>query len=123
MIRSKDVRKKVREIDVEIKSVRLDKYYSFSSCVDKFGKAKVYVIPRKNATMKGSFEWKRTMIRFVKDTFSYLEQYYLRNNSESEFSVDKRGFGWKVKQRREDRIDCAINCVNVWHNLLNLYAG
>jgi transposase len=32
---------------MEIKSVRLDKYYSFSSCVDKFGDAKVYVIPKR----------------------------------------------------------------------------
>lgn len=113
--------KMLSEIDVEVKSMRLDKFYSLPFYVDKFSGAKVYVIPRKNATMKGSFKWKRTMINFVKDTFSYLREYYLRNNSESGFSVDKKWFGWKVSQRREDRIDCAITCVNIWHNLLNLY--
>ena len=41
----------LKHIDIEIESVRLDKYYSFPSYVDRFGKAKVYVIPRKNATL------------------------------------------------------------------------
>jgi transposase len=31
---------------------------------------------------------------FVNDTISCLEQYFLRNNSESGFSTDKRWFGW-----------------------------
>jgi len=109
-------------IDIKIKSIRLDKYYSFPSYVDRFREAKVYVIPRKNATLRGSWKWKDTIEEFVHNTIPYLEQYYLRNNSESGFSADKRRFGWKVEQRREDRIDTAINCTNVWHNLLNLYS-
>lgn len=109
--------------NVEMKSVRLDKYYSFPSYVDRFGEAKVYVIPRKNATVRGSWKWKATMKEFVHSTLPYLGQYYLRNNSESGFSADKRWFGWKVEQRREDRIETAINCTNVWHNLLNLYTS
>ncbi len=113
--------KMLDHIDVEMKSVRLDKYYSFPSYVDKFRDTKVYIIPRKNATLRGSWKWKDTMEEFVKNTLSYLEQYYLRNNSESGFSADKRRFGWKVMQKREDRIDTAITCTNVWHNLLNLY--
>ena len=72
-------------------------------------------------TVSGSWKWKRTMMEFVEDTIPYLEQYYLRNHSESEFSVDKRWFGWKVEQRREDRINTALSCTNVWHNLFNLY--
>jgi transposase len=111
----------LKHVDVEIDSVRLDKYYSFPSYVDRFGKAKVYVIPRKNATLKGSWKWKDTMEDFVKDTIPYLGQYYLRNNSESGFSADKRGFGWKVGQKRNDRIGTALTCTGVWHNLLNLY--
>ncbi len=43
----------LKHIDVEINSVRLDKYYSFPSYVDRFGKAKVYVIPRKNGSYSG----------------------------------------------------------------------
>lgn len=113
----------IKKIDVKIDSIRLDKYYSFSSYVDKFGEAKVYVIPRKNATVRGSWKWKDTMEDFVNNTFSYLGQYFLRNNSESGFSADKRMFGWTVGQKRDDRIDTALNCTGVWHNLMNLYTS
>lgn len=111
----------LKGIDAKIESIRLDKYYSLPSYVDKFEDAKVYVIPRKNATLRGSWKWKDAMKDFVDNTLPYLGQYYLRNNSESGFSADKRWFGWKVEQRREDRIETAITCTNVWHNLLNLY--
>jgi len=113
--------KMLEKINIEIGSIRLDRYYSFPSYVDRFGEAKVYVIPRKNSTLRGSWKWKRTMMEFVEDTIPYLEQYYLRNHSESEFSVDKRWFGWRVEQRRADRINTALSCTNVWHNLFNLY--
>ncbi len=66
-------------------------------------------------------EWKDLMEDFVRNTLAYLEQYYLRNNSESGFSADKRGFGWRVGQKREVRINTATICGNLWHNLLNLY--
>ena len=52
---------------------------------------------------------------------SLLRAVLSRNHSESEFSVDKRWFGWKVEQRREDRINTALSCTSVWHNLFNLY--
>lgn len=111
----------LKGIDINIDSVRLDRYYSYPSYVDKFEGAKVYVIPKKNATLRGSWKWKDTIEEFVRDTLSYIGQYYLRNNSEAGFSADKRWFGWTVGQRREDRIDTAITCTNLWHNLLNLY--
>jgi transposase len=111
----------LKHIDVEIDSVRLDKYYGFPSYVDRFGKAKVYVIPRKNATLRGSWKWKDIMEEFVNDTVSYIGQYFLRNNSESGFSADKRCFGWNVGQKRGDRIGTALICTDVWHNLFNLY--
>ena len=88
----------LKHIDIEIDSIRLDKYHSFPSYVDKFGKAKVCIIPRKNATLRGSWKWKDTMEGSVNDTIPYLGQYFLRNNSESGFSADKRWFGWKVGQ-------------------------
>ncbi len=112
----------LEERGIEIESIRLDKYYSFPSYVDRFGDAKVYVIPRKNATLRGGWKWKRTMMEFVDNTHAYLRQYYLRNNSEAGFSADKRWFGWKIEQRREDRIETAHACENLWHNLFNLYA-
>lgn len=108
-------------VDITIKSIRLDKYYSYPSYVDKFEEARVYVLPKKNATLKGSWKWKRTMRTFVEDTLPYLEEFYRRCNSESGFSVDKRWFGWKIEQRRWDRIDTASACTNVWYNLFHLY--
>lgn len=109
------------ETGIKIEKVRLDKYYSNSSDVDRFPDSKVYIIPKKNATLRGSQQWKDRMIKFVLNTKYYLGQYYLRNNSESEFSADKRRLGWQIDQRREDRIETAHTCTAVWHNLFNLF--
>ncbi len=103
-------------------SVRLDRYYSGQSYAalleKKFGeKVTVYLIPKKNATVKGPWKWKRMLHRFVKDTPGYLKEYFKRNQSESGISEDKRRFGWKIAQRREDRINTATACTVVWHNL------
>ncbi len=50
----------------------------------------------------------------------YLKQYHKRSNSESGFSADKKMIGWNVSQKREDRIDSAIFCNGLWHNLFNI---
>jgi len=69
--------------------VRLDRYYSYLSYVDKFEGAESLCNPRenpeKNATLRGSWKWKDTMEEFVRDTLSYTGQYYLRNNSDARF--------------------------------------
>ncbi len=28
-------------------------------------------------------------------------------------------FGWRVRQKREDRIDTALFCRDIWHNLFS----
>ncbi len=52
----------LKHTDIEIDSVRLDKYYSLPSYVDRFGKAKVYVIPKKmqhwTVHGNGKIQWK-----------------------------------------------------------------
>ena len=49
----------IKTVDVKLKSVRLDKYYSESSYVSRFDKdTTVYVIPKKDATLNGSQKWK-----------------------------------------------------------------
>ena len=111
----------LKDTSTEIISIRLDKYYSLPSYVNRFENAKVYIIPRKNSTLRGSWKWKRTMEEFTKNTLPYLRQYYKRNNSESEFSADKRRLGWKIEQKREDRISTALACGTIWHNLFNLH--
>jgi len=110
-----------KDIGISIKSVRLDKYYSHQSIVDEFNPdTRIYIIPKKNATVKGPPGWKRIIKNFVFNTFPHLREYYRRNNSESGISVDKRMCGWKIWQKREERIDTALLCTCVWHNLMLL---
>ena len=48
----------LREVDVRLRSVRLDRYYSESMYMDYFDfdeDTKVYVIPKRNATLNGSW--------------------------------------------------------------------
>ncbi len=102
-----------------VKSIRLDRYYSFPTYVDKFdGSCKVYVMPY--STLNGSQKWKDTMKEFTEDTMGYLEQYHQRSNSESGFAADKKMLGWGITQKREDRINNALFCVGLWHNLFNM---
>jgi len=105
---------------LKLESLRLDKYYSCQSYFEKLGTTRVFVLPKKNATVHGPWNWKRQMKEFVENTGAYLEEYYRRENSESQIGADKRWFGWDVAQRRDDRIETAVTCANVWHNLFNL---
>jgi len=106
-------------MELNIRSVRLDKYYSNREIVKKFGKnVKIYLIPKKNATIRGSPEWKRMLKNFIDNIFLYLGEYYKRNNSETGFSTDKRMCGWKIWQRRPDRIHGALMSIGIWHNLM-----
>ncbi len=96
-------------MDVNLNSIRLDRYYSFPTYVDKFdGSCKIYVMPRKNSTLNGSQKWNDTMKEFAKDTMEYLEQYHFRSNLESGFAADKKMLGWGIAQRREDKINNAL---------------
>lgn len=107
----------LKSIDVTIDSIRLDKYYSFPCYVNMFPGAKIYIIPRKNAKLGHGDKWLHTMLDFVEDTMDYLGHYYQRNNSENGFCVDKKLFGWGIRQKRDDRIDTAGFSKVVWHNL------
>ena len=106
---------------IDVTSLRLDRYYSnqsdVESLVTNFGKIELYLIPKSNATVEGPWEWKRMLFRFVSDVKKYLEDYYRRNQSESCFAEDKRRTGWKLGQRRPDRIDTANMLTTLWHNL------
>ncbi|MFO8050078.1 MAG: ISNCY family transposase [Thermoplasmatota archaeon] len=109
--------------DVGINSIRLDRYYSVQKHVkfieDEFGRGvRIFIIPKKNATLRGSRKWKDTLEDFTTDTISYLGEYYRRNQSESAFSEDKRRFGWVIPQRREDRVETHNICTSLWHIML-----
>ena len=112
----------LKELDISIKSIRLDRYYSNPCYVNLFPNSKVYIIPKKNSTMGKGIKWINTMRRFVLDTWNYLKEYFQRVNSENGFGVDKKLFGWKVSQKRHDRIDNALFCRCIWHNLFYLFS-
>ena len=75
-------------LGLEMDSIRLDRYYSSPSYMDKLGDTKVFVIPKKNATLNGSQKWKDTMRDFVENTMLFLEEYHQRSNSGSGFAAD-----------------------------------
>lgn len=106
--------------DINIKSLRLDRYYQqayVEYLEEKLGKVKFYIIPKKNATVRGSWEWKRMLEKFVQDTKAFLTEYFQRNQSESGFAEDKKRTGWRLGQKRPDRIDTANILTGLWHNL------
>ncbi|MFH1511011.1 MAG: ISNCY family transposase [Candidatus Woesearchaeota archaeon] len=106
---------------IQVTSLRLDRYFSnqsdVGSLVANFGKIDLYLIPKSNATVEGPWEWKRMLFRFVTDVKKYLEDYYQRNQSESCFAEDKKRTGWRLGQKRPDRIDTANFLTTIWHNL------
>lgn len=110
----------LKELDIKIKSVRLDRYYSFPCYAKLFPNSKFYIIPRKDAKLGHGTEWLKAMQSFVWDTMNHLKEYFRRNNSEANFGGDKKMFGWKIRQKREDRIDSALFCRDIWHNLFRL---
>ena len=75
------------------------------------------IIPKKNATIKETYKWKRMLHDFVNNTTEYLEEYYQRNQCESGFSEDKKRTSWRLGQKREDRLETANICTSLWHNL------
>ncbi len=56
------VMKRLPSIWIEMDSLRLDKYYSSPSYMDKLGNTKVFVIPKKNATLNsGNSPWRSSL--------------------------------------------------------------
>jgi len=110
-----------KAVGINVTSLRLDRYFSNQSDVEKlvanFGKLELYLIPKANATVEGPWDWKRMLFRFITNVKKYLEDYYRRNQSESCFAEDKRRVGWRLGQKRPDRIDTANMLTSLWHNL------
>jgi transposase len=111
----------LQNIEVKINSIRLDRYYSCPVYVNMFNESKVYIIPKKNVELANGFKWHETLKDFLLNTTEYLREYFRRNNSEVEWASDKKMFGWKISQKREDRIDTSLFARAVWHNLFLLY--
>ena len=109
----------MRECGVEAKSVRLDQYYAGQSTAAAFeANTALYLVPKSNATIRGSYVWKDMIWDLMSYPFLFLGEYFRREHSDSGFSADKRCCGWKIWQRKDDRIETATMCKGVWHNLL-----
>jgi len=83
----------------------------------------MYLIPKSNATIKGSYAWKDMLVDLIEYPFLFLGEYFRREHSESGFWADKRCCGWKIWQRRDDRIETATMFKGEWPNLLWLGAN
>ena len=111
----------LRNIDVKIKSIRLDRYYSCPVYVNQFGDSKVYIIPKKKVNLEHGAKWTETLGNFLCNTMKYLEEYFKRNNSESGWASDKKMFGWKISQKLPDIMDMRLFVRMIWHNLILIY--
>jgi transposase len=109
----------MRDCGVETKSVRLDQYYAGQSTAEFLGaQTLLYVIPKSNTTIRGCYAWKDMIKDFMFYPFLFLHEYFRREHAESGFSADKRFDGWKIWERKDDRIQTATMCKGVWHNLI-----
>ena len=110
-----------KDTGILVKSIRLDKYYSAESYVERcqewLGKVKPFIIPKSNIATIGVGEWSKMIYRFTENTKGFLEEYFQRNQSESGIAEDKKRTGWKLGQKRPDRIDTANMLTSLWHNL------
>lgn len=111
----------LKEIDIDIKSLRLDRYFSgeyyVNLLIQEVGDMKFFIVPKSNVANVGLGEWGKMLTRFVDDTKGFLEEYFQRSQSESGFSEDKKRTGWKIFQKKPDRIDTTNSLIYVWHNL------
>ena len=110
-----------KDMPVKVLSFRLDRYYSGESYVllsEKYlGKVEMYILPKSNTAHFGLGEWCSMLHRFMGDVKGFLKHYFQRNQSESGFSEDKKRTGWRIAQKRPERIDTAYTLDVIWHNL------
>jgi transposase len=110
----------VEGLGIPLDSISLDKYYSSRKVLKLFDKeAAVYVIPKKNISRLG-FGWVRVIRRIAEEPIKFLRRYFMRNLSEAGFSADKRRFGWRIRQRREDRREMAMFSIALLHNVFTI---
>ena len=111
----------LKTIDIHIRSMRLDRYFSgefyVNLLLEQFGSIKFFIVPKSNVANIGLGEWGKMITRFVDNTKLFLKDYFQRNQSESGFSEDKKRTGWKIFQKKPERIDTANAVIYAWHNL------
>ncbi|PKL46917.1 MAG: ISNCY family transposase [Nitrospira bacterium HGW-Nitrospira-1] len=107
-------------LGIRIDSISLDRYYSSRKVLQIFDReTSVYVIPKKNLSNVGCY-WAKILKRISENPEEYVRRYAKRNLSESGFSADKRRFGWKIRQKRDDRREMAIFSIGLLHNIFTV---
>lgn len=114
-----NAKRMMMSIGIRVDSSTLDRYYTCQSITDEFDHdTKIYLLPKSNTTINGNIKWHEIWKSLMYDTVEFLRNYFRRKSSESGFSADKKSNGWKVWQRRDDRIRTSVLCKGLWHNLL-----
>lgn len=110
-------RQVMSELDIDIQSVRLDKYFSSRRVIRLFDQdVTLYLVPKKNIASFGA-QWLPIFRHILLDPVTFLSQYFLRNLSETGHSTDKRRFGEYIRQVRDERREAETGCIAVLHNL------
>lgn len=105
----------LKENNIKIKTLRLDKYYSTQTTLQEFNnETTLYLIPKKNTKR---LKWMNTIKRILTNPINYLTEYYKRNLTESGHASDKNRFGHLIRQKRPDRQENALNAIAILHNL------
>ena len=113
----------IGKMRIDLKSIRLDKYYSGQSILNDFNEnTMIFLIPKSNSRIRGRRNWREIIRRFMDDPMNYLREYFRRNASESGFSSDKRTTGGLIYQRRKDRKETSGFCKGLIHNLMLLHS-
>ena len=107
----------MKELNIPVNSMRLDKYFSSRKVLKLFDKTvTVYIIPKKNISRIG-LSWYRIIQNIIDSPYLFLKEYFKRNLSETGFSSDKKRFGGVIRQHREDRQETALFSIALLHNL------
>jgi len=107
----------MRELDVPLESLRLDRYYSSRKVIRLFEQdVTLYLIPKKNIASFGA-QWPPIFQQIMLDPVTFLSQYFLRNLTETANSVDKRRFGERIGQVLDERRETETQCIGILHNL------
>lgn len=92
--------------EVEGDSLRLDAGFNDRELVRKIVEYGMlpYVYPKKNNIMNGDDSWREMYMEFMIDIIQWLEQYYLREHTESFHSAFKRVYGILTKVRGHSKL-------------------
>jgi len=113
--------KVVKKNGFKIKSMVLNKGYSYQSIFNCFDKnTKVMTIPKSNATIKGPKKWKEMLKHWIRFPFGFLKRYFKREASEANFSRDKRKHG-VIRQKLKNRIINTSWTRAILHNIAMKY--